>query len=146
MMPNLATTNLLLGIMAAVSLLEGILIIGMGVAAWMTYRRLSTVVTSLEGHMLPVMARVNAVLDDVKVVSTTLKTESERVDDAFQRVDHAIHRTMERVDETASRVQRNVRVKTSRVVGFMIGLRKAIEYFAQSQAAAGRSAGGAHSK
>ncbi len=36
---NLATTNLLLGIMAMVSVLEALLIIGVGVAAFVVYRR-----------------------------------------------------------------------------------------------------------
>jgi uncharacterized protein YoxC len=144
-MANLATTNVLLGIMAAVSVLEGLLIIGIGIGAWITYRRLSTLVANLEiRHVVPVMARVNAILDDVKAVSATLKVEAERVDDAIQRVDEAVHRTMERVDATAQRVHTNVRAKTSRVVGFVIGLRKAVEHFTDSQRrnAATRNAGG----
>ena len=36
---NLGTTNLLLGIMAAVSVLEALVVIGIGVAAFMVYRR-----------------------------------------------------------------------------------------------------------
>jgi hypothetical protein len=144
-MENLATTNVLLGIMAAVSVLEGLLIIGIGVGAWITYRRVSSLVANLElRHVVPAMTRVNAILDDVKAVSTTLKAEAERVDDAIQRVDDAVHRTIERVDATAQRVQKNVRAKTSRVVGFVIGLRKAVEHFTNSQprTAADRSAGG----
>jgi hypothetical protein len=35
---NLATTNLLLGIMAAVSVLEALVIIGIGVAGYLVYR------------------------------------------------------------------------------------------------------------
>jgi hypothetical protein len=34
---------------------------------------------------------------------------------------------MERVDDTADRVKSNVRAKTSRVVGFVLGVRAAIE-------------------
>jgi hypothetical protein len=125
-MQNLATTNVLLGIMAAVSVLEGLVIVGIAVAAWMVYRRVTNLVTDLETrHVAPAMARVNAILDDVKAVSTTVKEETERVD-------HAIHRTMDRVDDTAHRVQASVRSKTRWVVGTLLGLRSAIEHFAHS--------------
>jgi hypothetical protein len=36
---------------------------------------------------------------------------------------------MDRVDDTAHRVQMSVRAKTSRVVGFVLGMRAAIEHF-----------------
>jgi ABC-type transporter Mla subunit MlaD len=65
------------------------------------------------------MSRVNAILDDLKAVSAKVKTETERVDQAIT--------TMDRVDDTADRVRSNVRVKTSRLVGFVRGVRTAIE-------------------
>jgi uncharacterized protein YoxC len=71
------------------------------------------------------MARVNAILDDVKAVSNTVKEETERVDGA-------IHRTMGRVDDTAQRVQASVRAQKRRVVSILLGLRTAIEHFARS--------------
>jgi len=121
MQPNLGTTNLLLGIMAAVSLLEALLIIGMGVAGWMVYRRVMELVTGLEERQIaPLMVRVHAILGDVKDVTAKVKEETERVD-------QAIRTTMDRVDDTADRVRYNVRAKTSRVVGFVRGLRVAIE-------------------
>jgi len=121
MAEQLATTNLLLGIMAAVSVLEGLLIVGLGVGAFMVYRKLLTVLSELEQRQVaPAMQRVNAVLDDLKAVSETVKEET-------GRVDRAIRTTMDRVDDTADRVRTNVRAKTSRVVGIMRGLRVAIE-------------------
>ncbi len=74
------------------------------------------------------MGRVNAILDDVKVVTAKVKEETERVD-------QAIHRTIDRVDDTADRVRSNVREKTSRVIGFVRGLRVAMESMLQSRAA-----------
>lgn len=124
---NLATTNLLLGIMAAVGVLEALLIVGVGVAAWMVYRRVTELVAGLEERQLrPAMARVNAILDDVKGVTATVREETERVD-------HAIRTTMDRVDDTADRVRWNVREKTSRVVGFVRGLRVMVEHMLQSK-------------
>jgi hypothetical protein len=118
---ELGTTNLLLGIMAAVSLLEAIAVIGMGIAGFMVYRRVMALVTGLETRQLaPAMARVNAILDDMKVVTATVKDETERFD-------HVIRNTIDRVDDTADRVRSNVRAQTSRVVGFVRGLRVVIE-------------------
>jgi hypothetical protein len=118
---NLGTTNILLGIMAAVSVLEALVIIGIGVAAFMVYRRVMDLVNGLEARQIaPAMTRVNAILDDVKDVSARVKEEADRVD-------VAIHRTIERVDDTADRVRSTVRAKTSWVVGVIRGLRVAIE-------------------
>jgi len=118
---NLGTTNLLLGIMAVVSVLEALLLIGIGVAGWMMYRRVMELVNGLEQrHVAPAMVRVHAILDDVKGVTERVKSETERVDDA-------IRSTMDRVDDTADRVRANVRAKTGRIVGLIRGLRVAIE-------------------
>ena len=126
-MGNLATTNVLLGIMAAVSLLQGLLILGVGLGAWKAYRMVGALAEGIEQrHVEPAMARVNAILDDVKAVSATIKSETERVD-------HAIHRTMDRVDDTAERVKRGVRAGTSPVVGVARGVRAAVEYFARAR-------------
>jgi hypothetical protein len=118
---ELGTTNLLLGIMAVVSVLEALALIGAGVAGWMVYRRVMDLVAGLEARQVaPAMARVNAILDDVRGVTATVKDET-------NRVDHAIRSTIDRVDDTADRVRSNVRAKTSRLVGFFRGVRVAIE-------------------
>jgi hypothetical protein len=118
---NLATTNVLLGIMAAVSVLEALLVIGLGIAGVVVYRRVMDLVNGLETRQVaPAMARVNAILDDVKGVTAKVREETERVD-------QAIRTTMDRVDDTADRVRWNVRAKTSRLVGFIRGARVAIE-------------------
>jgi hypothetical protein len=86
------------------------------------------VVNGLEARQVaPAMVRVNAILDDVRAVSAKVKEETERVD-------YAIHTTMDRIDNTADRVRWNVRAKTSRLVGFIRGLRVAIEGMLHSEA------------
>ena len=126
-MTNLGTTNLLLGIMAAVSVLEALLIIGTGIAVFMVYRRVMELVNGLEQRQVaPAMARVNAILDDLKIVAAKVKEETERVD-------QAIHHTMGRVDDTVDRVRVNVRAKTSRIVGIIRGLRVVIEGMLHSE-------------
>ena len=125
---ELGTTNLLLGIMAAVSVLEALVIIGVGIAAFMAYRQVMALVSKTtalaEGiearQVAPAMMRVNAILDDVKGVTAKVKQETERVD-------HAIHSTIDRIDYTADRVRTNVRAKTSSLVAFVRGARMAVE-------------------
>lgn len=121
MEPQLGTTNLFLGIMAAVSVLQALVLIGAGVAGFMAYRKVMALVNTMEEqHVAPAMSRVNAILDDVKMVSEKVKAETERVD-------HAIHTTIDRVDDTVDRMRWNVRAKTSRIVGMVRGARLAIE-------------------
>jgi hypothetical protein len=129
MAADLGTTNLLLGIMTVVSVLEALAIIGLGVAGFVAYRRVMDVVNGLESRQVaPAIARLNAILEDVKSVSTKIRDETERVDDA-------IHRTINRVDDTAGRVRTNVRAKTSWVVGFVRGLRVALQTIVHPRAA-----------
>jgi hypothetical protein len=118
---ELGTTNILLAIMAAASLLEALAVIAMGIAGFTVYRRVVALVAGIETRQVaPAMARVNAILDDVKVVTATVKDETERVD-------HAIHNTMDRLDDAADRVRSNVRARTSRLVGIVRGVRVVIE-------------------
>ena len=127
MQTDLSTTNLLLGIMAVLSVLEALVVVGIGVAGWMMYRRVMELVNGLEErHLVPLRARVDAILDDVKGVTEKVKEETDRVD-------HAIRVTMDRVDDTADRVRANVRATTSRVVGFVRGLRAVIEGILRSR-------------
>jgi hypothetical protein len=126
---NLGTTNLLLGVMAAVSVLEALLLVGTGIALWSVYRRVMELASGLEERQVaPAMLRVQAILDDVKGVTATVKERTVRVDRAF---DTAIHR----VDDTAWRVRTNVHARTSRIVGFVRGARVALETMLRSRAA-----------
>jgi hypothetical protein len=129
MTAELGTTNLLLAIMAVVSVIEALAIVGLGVAGFLAYRRAMDVINGLESRQIaPLTIRVNAILDDLKTVTARVREETERVDEA-------IHRTMHRVDDTADRVRTNVRAKTSRVVGVVRGLRVALETMMHSRAA-----------
>jgi hypothetical protein len=121
MQGNLDTTNIFLGMIAVVSVLEALLLIGVGIAAFLVYRRTMALINGIEERQVaPAMARVNAILDDAKTVSARVKEETERVD-------QAIHTTMDRVDDTVDRMRANVRVKTSRLVGLVRGARVALE-------------------
>jgi len=125
MEPNLGTLNLLVGIIAIVNVLEALVFIGVGVAAFVIYKRVSELVTTLEAkHVAPAMVRVNAILDDVNGVTSKVREKTERVD-------QAIHSTMDRIDDTADRVRWNVRAKTIRLIGIIRGVRVVIEELLQ---------------
>ena len=81
MPPDLSTTNILLGIMAVVSVLEALVVVGIGIAGWMMYKRVMELFEGLEQrHLVPLRTKVDAVLADVKGVTEKVKEETERVE------------------------------------------------------------------
>jgi len=114
---NLDTTNLMLGIMAAVSVLEALLLIGLGVGGFLIYRRVMRTVEDLERRQVaPLREKVDGILVDVKGITARVNQQSERVD-------HAISGTMDRVDETAERMKHTVRDKIAQATGVVRGVR-----------------------
>ena len=119
-MGDLGTTNIMLMIMAIVSVLEVLVLIGVAVAAFMIYRRALELVANVESRQIaPLRERAEAILADVKTVT-------ERVSQQTARVDDAISGTMDRVDETAERVRSSVREKVSQATGVVRGIRAVI--------------------
>ena len=119
-MGNLDTTNVLLGIMAGVSVLEALVLIGIGIGGFMMYRRMMQLVEDLEARQIaPIREQVDAILGDVRTVTA-------RVSQQTERVDHAISGTIHRVDETADRVKGSVRDKVNQAVGMVRGVRAVI--------------------
>jgi len=117
---DLSTTNVLLGIMAGVSVLQALVLIGAGIGGFMAYRRVMQLVNDLEARQIaPLREKVEGILGDVKTVST-------RVSQQTERVDHAIIGTIDRVDDTASRVRAGVHDKVSQAVGVVRGVRAVI--------------------
>ncbi|MBA2304143.1 MAG: hypothetical protein H0W08_16120 [Acidobacteria bacterium] len=114
---DLGTTNIWLAIMAIVSVLEALLLIGIGVGGFLVYRRVMQLVTDLEARQIaPIREKVDAILGDVKTVTASVSQQTERVN-------HAISGTMERVDETADRVKGSVRDRVNHAVGVARGIR-----------------------
>ena len=61
---NLDTTNLLLGIMAAVSVLEALLLVGVGIMAYRLYSQAMQTVKEIEQRQVaPLVARVNVLME-----------------------------------------------------------------------------------
>jgi hypothetical protein len=118
---SLDTTNILLGIMAAVSVLQALVLIAAGIMGFRMYGEAMRRLREIEERQVdPLMQRVNAILGDVKSVTARVNQETERID-------HAVRDTMGRVDETAERVRTNVRYKVNNVIGVARGLRAIIE-------------------
>jgi hypothetical protein len=128
MTSELGTTNVLLGIMAATSVLEALVIVGGGVAAVLVFRKMMALVdrsmalvNGIEARQIaPAMLRVNAILDDVYDVTTRVKEETAKADEA-------IHSTIDRIDDTAARVRTNVRTRANTLVGYIRGARAVLE-------------------
>lgn len=100
---DLTTTNVLLGIMAGVSLLEGLAVLGAFLAAFLFYRRVMYVLSGIEERQVaPSVARVNAILDDVKDVTSTVRHETGRVDRLIDWILEAIDRRRRHGAESSS--------------------------------------------
>jgi len=123
-MVDLTTTNVLLGIIAAMSVIVGMAVIGLAVGGLMVYRKvleLGQLVNDIEARQIaPLRHKLDDILVDVKMVTA-------RVSDQTERVDHVISGTMDRVDETATRVRTSVREKVAAAVGVARGVRAVIE-------------------
>ena len=91
---NLDTTNLLLGIMAVVSVFEALVLVAVGVIAYRLYTQTRKTVQEIEARQVaPLVARVNAlmirvdaILVDVKDVTGRMSARSERVSARVNRV------------------------------------------------------------
>jgi len=119
-MVDLQTTNTALIIMAVVSVLEAVVLLGIAVGGFLVYRRVMQLVTDLEARQIaPIREKVDAILGDVKAVTARVNSEAERVDDA-------IHGTINRVDHTAEHLKSSVMEKVSYASGIVRGVRAAI--------------------
>jgi len=120
MLPDLQSVSVPLWIMAVVSVLQALVLIGVGVAGYLAYSRVMTLVNDLEARQIaPLREKADAILADVKSITA-------RVSQQTERVDHAITGTIERVDDTATRVRAGVHDKVSQAVGVVRGVRAVI--------------------
>ena len=125
-MGDLQTTNTALIIMAVVSVLEALVLLGIAVGGFLVYRRVMQLVNDLEARQIaPIREKVDAILGDVKAVTARVNSEAERVDDA-------IHGTINRVDHTAEHLKSSVMDKVNHAAGIVRGVRAAIVSVLQS--------------
>ena len=78
---DLTTTNVLLGIMAAVALLEAAAMIALLGGGFLVYRRLTRLIAGVEERQIaPVTSRMSAILDDVKSVTGVVRGAADGAD------------------------------------------------------------------
>jgi len=124
---NLDTTNLLLGIMAAVSVIQALLLVAAGIIGWKLYKESMQTLRDIEERQIaPLRARVetlmgtvDGILVDVKHVTTSVNVQTERVNAAFRA-------TIDGVDETADRVKHSMSGRVARIVDMVQGARTAV--------------------
>jgi len=119
-MGDLHSLSIPLWIMAVVSVLQALLLIGVGIGGYLVYSRIMTLVKDLEARQIaPLREKVDTILADVKAITA-------RVSQQTERVDHAISGTIDRVDDTAARVRAGVHDKVNQAVGVVRGVRAVI--------------------
>jgi uncharacterized protein YoxC len=114
-METLTTTNVWLGILAVVSVLEFLMIVVAGFLAYQMYKRVTTTLETIERvHVAPLRARVDGILDEVQAVTDKVKHAQESVGDALRQV-----------AGTGSMVAGAVKSKTWPIIGIIQGLKTA---------------------
>jgi uncharacterized protein YoxC len=126
-MLNLETTNWILGVVAAASVIQTLILVTVAVMGVRFYRQLSTTIDDLESrHVAPLRHQVDGVLTQADAVLGQVHAIAARVSQQTARVDHAINGTIERVDETAEQLRHRVRDKVSTATGVVRGIRAVI--------------------
>ena len=114
-MENLGTTNIWLGILAVVSLLEFLMILAAGLFAYKMYKQAMTTIETVERvHIAPLRARVDGILDEVQVMTDKVRRAQDSVGDALRHV-----------AGTGSMVAGAVKTRTWPIVGIIQGIRTA---------------------
>ena len=115
---NLNTTNALLAVMAAVSVLQAVVLVAAGIVGVRLYRQVTRTVREIEQRQIaPLAARVETLLARVDDILADVKGVTGRVT-----------RSTERIDATADRVRTSVASRISRLAGFMHAVRSAVTH------------------
>lgn len=112
----LSTTNVWLGIIAIVTLIEFLALAGAVFMAYRLYVRATAALAEVERrHVAPVAARVTAILEDVKGITARVQSVETQVSDMIHRV-----------DTSAARTVATVKSRLWPIVGVARGVRAAI--------------------
>ena len=110
---DLTMTNVWLGMLAIVSLIEFLMICAAGIFAYRMYRQAMAAIETVErAHIAPLRVRVDAMLDQVQTVVDQAKRAQESVSEVFRHV-----------AGTGSAVAGAVKSKTWPIVGILQGLK-----------------------
>jgi uncharacterized protein YoxC len=110
-----------------VSLLQGLVLIGLGVAGWKIYRLATGTIREIdERRVKPIAAKVEGLVDRAHHVTDRVHQITERVQKRAEKVDAAIDDAVGRVNHTATGVKSGVADTVHRVAGAVTGLRAAL--------------------
>ena len=119
MQADLHTTNVILGVIAGISVFQTLMLMTFAVGAYVWSQRLARQLQELEAQTVkPAIARVNAILDEVHDVSR-------RVSERTHQVDEVVQHTIDHVDRAATLARLGVRMGTARTMALMWGVRTA---------------------
>jgi uncharacterized protein YoxC len=140
---DLTTTNVLLGIMAVVSVLEALALIAAGVMGMRLYRQTTEQIKQVtdqvkvleQRHVEPLSAQAASILQTVQRIAA-------RVEHSTTRVDSVVDNTVHSAEAAVDRVQGGMRKTADTVVGVVRGVRTAIETFLADQPINGQPTNG----
>jgi ElaB/YqjD/DUF883 family membrane-anchored ribosome-binding protein len=135
-MTDFQTTNLILGIMAAVSVLQFLMLITALIIGLRAYRRLTERFDVFEQERLaPIADKAQAVMQDVQRLTSQVATQTERVEQALSQ-------TAERFEERAERVKAKVHRRVMPMVAAAQAFKDAMRQNGTSHSAVPLSAEG----
>jgi uncharacterized protein YoxC len=121
---DLTTTNVLLGILAAVAVVQLTGLIVGGVMAWRAYQRsldrLEALEQQVQAAVAPLAARVNTVMDRVERITERVDSGAEKLDHALAVTSHGAHIAMNVVN---GNVQRTAAIAAALASGGRAALR-----------------------
>jgi hypothetical protein len=121
---DLGMTNGWLAVLAIVSVVQLLIVVGLLVGAWRFYHRIETAVDRItREHVAPVSARAHQVLDEFEDVMTRV-----------QAIDDGMRRTLSRVGDGVNLATSAVRGRFWPVVGIMRGLKVGLATLARTPA------------
>jgi hypothetical protein len=104
---QLATTNWLLGVMAVAAALEALTVVALGVIGIVAVRSAMQTAKRIDAEQVtPALGKVNAILDDVKGVSGTVKDGAGRFDSIIRGAAAAFHSVFEKCSDASKRSDR----------------------------------------
>jgi hypothetical protein len=114
-MADLTTTNVWLGILAVVSLIEFLMICAAGFFAYRLYHKVMATLENVEReHIAPLHARADSVLDEVQRITEKVRHAQDSVSDALRHV-----------AGTGNAVAWAVKARTWPILGVLQGLKSA---------------------
>ena len=125
---SLNTTNVLLGILAAVSVLQALVLVGVCVLALRLYRQTLKTITDIEERQIaPLTAAVSALMGTVDGILADVKDVTTRVARQTERVDEAVHHTMHAAENTARRAFGSAAPRVLRIAKLAFGVTCALQ-------------------